>query len=325
MTGIGLWRINDDSPSRLSTGAVGLERNLEEWIEHDPALLERGLVIVGRQLRLEGGALDLLALDPQGRWVLIEIKRDRLRRDVIAQAIDYASCLKNIDAETLRRHCDGYLAQRNGGTLDVLLRERGRTIDDDEDLELIIYLVGAGVDPGLERMVGFLGDQASLAIRIVTFSVFNDPSGGVLLAREIHEHGMPDAPGATQRGTRLPAMSEEELLARARDNGIGAIVETIYDAAITAGLHPRLYAKSVMFAPPQNKTRCMIYLPIDRPDQLREGKIGVWVAADVFEEYYGIPETDVERELGASGRVYTDLPAAQRIAEGLSKLFSQQS
>jgi RecB family endonuclease NucS len=90
MNTIGLWHILDAGPERLQHAEVSVERDLEDWIEHDPSLLERGLVIVGRQIRLEGGPLDLLALDQQGRWVLIEMKRERLRREVIAQAIDYA-------------------------------------------------------------------------------------------------------------------------------------------------------------------------------------------------------------------------------------------
>jgi RecB family endonuclease NucS len=83
MRTIGLWQISDSGPSCLQNADVALERDLEVWIERDPALLERGLVIVGRQIRLESGPLDLLALDPQGRWVLIEIKRERLRREAL--------------------------------------------------------------------------------------------------------------------------------------------------------------------------------------------------------------------------------------------------
>jgi RecB family endonuclease NucS len=41
-------------------------------------------VVVGRQIDLEGGRLDLLAIDPQGRWTIIEIKRGTLRREAIA-------------------------------------------------------------------------------------------------------------------------------------------------------------------------------------------------------------------------------------------------
>ena len=73
MTGIGLWSIADGMPARLTADEVERERFLEDWIEADPDLLERGLTIVARQLRLEGCPLDLLAIDQQGRWVLIEI------------------------------------------------------------------------------------------------------------------------------------------------------------------------------------------------------------------------------------------------------------
>ena len=114
MDTIGLWQIGENGPARLKSAEVAAERDLDDWIERDPALLEHGLVIVGRQVRLEGGPLDLLALDPQGRWVLIEIKRERLRREVIAQAIDYASSLHRLDTGRLREQCDTYLRSTGG-------------------------------------------------------------------------------------------------------------------------------------------------------------------------------------------------------------------
>lgn len=154
MDTIGLWHITDTGPARLQSTELGAERDLEDWIERDPALLERGLVIIGRQIRLEGGPLDLLALDPQGRWVLIEIKRERLRRDVLAQAIDYASCLHRLDPAWLREQCDGYLRSKGRAeTLDALLEQRGRSLEAEADgRDVVIYLVGTGLDPGLERM-----------------------------------------------------------------------------------------------------------------------------------------------------------------------------
>jgi len=55
MSQIGLWHITDDGPKILKRGGIGLEKNLEAWIERDPSLLQIGLEIVGRQVRVEGG------------------------------------------------------------------------------------------------------------------------------------------------------------------------------------------------------------------------------------------------------------------------------
>ena len=63
--------------------SVDTERKLEEWIEAEPSIAEDGLVVVGRQVPFDGGPAVLLAIDPQGRWVVIKIKRGRILRDRI--------------------------------------------------------------------------------------------------------------------------------------------------------------------------------------------------------------------------------------------------
>jgi RecB family endonuclease NucS len=67
-----------------------------------PAYWRKGLTIVGRQFMTAAGPLDLLARDPQGRWVVIEIKRGVLRRETVAQALDYAACLAAFPSDELR-------------------------------------------------------------------------------------------------------------------------------------------------------------------------------------------------------------------------------
>ncbi len=71
MRRVGIWTITPGGPRRLASASLDLEQRLEEWIERDPALLDPDLTIVGRQMRLDAGLLDLLALDPQGRWIVI--------------------------------------------------------------------------------------------------------------------------------------------------------------------------------------------------------------------------------------------------------------
>ena len=68
----------------------------------NPTLLPGDLKIVGRQVKLDGGTLDLLAIDWQRRWVVIEIKRGRLYRKAVAQALDYAWSIERLDKSELK-------------------------------------------------------------------------------------------------------------------------------------------------------------------------------------------------------------------------------
>lgn len=387
MNTIGLWQIIETGPTRLPAAEVAAERDLEEWIERDPDLLERGLVIVGRQIRLEGGPLDLLALDPQGRWVLIEIKRERLRREVVTQAIDYVSCLHRVGPAWLQSRCDAYLRSKGSSdTLESLFRQRGRSLESaTEDRDVVIYLVGTSIDAGLERMVGFLVGHAELSVRIVTFAVFRNSHGGLTLAREIHElldaspapaspqplkpslwarltgllqTGSPRAsaphdvrpqgqlstadqrPSARERRVETPAPlgsaessgprqskpapRAEEVLALADQNGVGPVARTLYAAATDLGLHIRPWSTSIMFAPPASKSRCLFTVWTE-PRASRPGAAKVWVAAEVFQQFYGISELDLSAALGVgplSGFLWLDQQNADRLVAGIRRLLT---
>jgi Holliday junction resolvase-like predicted endonuclease len=319
---IGLWHIDESGPARLQGAEVAVERDLEAWIERDPALLERGLVIVGRQIRLESGPLDLLALDPQGRWVLIEIKRERLRREVLTQAIDYAACLDSAEPAWLREQCDAYLRQHgSASTLTALLDQRGRSLGGhDADREIVIYLVGTGIDAGLERMVAYMTSRAELAIRLVTFLPFQNPHGGLLLAREIHESD-DQSPLASRPSASAPAA--EEILRLGDENGVGTVMRTMHQAALDAGLHVRPWATSIMYAPQEAKKRCLFTVWAGRRPQT-PGVARAYIAPETFEQYFGIRETDLVAEIGQTGYFTLDAAVAESVARGIRKLLAKE-
>jgi len=51
-------------------------------------------MLIGRQKDTDFGGerVDLLTVAPDGAVVLVELKRDRTPREVVAQAVDYAYC-----------------------------------------------------------------------------------------------------------------------------------------------------------------------------------------------------------------------------------------
>ncbi|MFJ3222343.1 endonuclease NucS domain-containing protein [Streptomyces sp. NPDC086783] len=82
----GLWRV-DDKPVRVLKRPMPLESRLEELIEADPGILGRPLLLIGRQvLTRYGKVVDLLGMDAEGGLHVLELKRDRTPREVMAQA-----------------------------------------------------------------------------------------------------------------------------------------------------------------------------------------------------------------------------------------------
>ncbi len=144
MSKLGLWKVSEGKLIRIDESSIDLENDIENWIFEDPSLVQPGLEIVGRQISLEGGRLDLLAIDTQGRWVVIEIKKGTLYRETIAQVLDYASCIATISEEELRSKLDIYLGHRDT-SLDVVLDQRDAlTALDTEQRDLAMIIVGTG-------------------------------------------------------------------------------------------------------------------------------------------------------------------------------------
>ena len=101
MKNLKIWAIGNDDTAAV-TPLNSAEQAESEWLLEDiltrnPGMLEDGLTLVGRQTETAGGPLDLLGVDSNGRLVVFELKRGMLNRDAIAQVIDYASYVDQMD------------------------------------------------------------------------------------------------------------------------------------------------------------------------------------------------------------------------------------
>ena len=106
---MGLWRADGPTLTRLTPSGVAVERQLEDYIEADPMLLGQRLLLVGRQVPTShGGWIDLLAFDANGTVHVIELKRDRTPRDVVAQTLDYGSYVAALDRPSVVQIFESY-------------------------------------------------------------------------------------------------------------------------------------------------------------------------------------------------------------------------
>ena len=87
-------------------------KHLQEWLAHTPEALGEELLVI--QKEFDGFAdtrerLDLLALDKEGRLVVIENKLDDSGRDVVWQALKYAAYCSNLKRKDIPAIYQKYL------------------------------------------------------------------------------------------------------------------------------------------------------------------------------------------------------------------------
>lgn len=166
-----IWTVGTH-PTPLKAAQLASEQLLEEMIVAAPALLSDDWMLIGRQESTNhGGRIDLLAMAPDASLVLIELKRDRTPREVVAQALDYASWVEHLAAEDIAAI---YQRFRPEGELATDFRARfGQPLNVDElNQSHQIVIVAAELDASSERIVAYLNER-DIAINVLCFQVFH--------------------------------------------------------------------------------------------------------------------------------------------------------
>lgn len=175
-----IWQVGQQ-PTQLLGGKLASEALLEDMIVRDPRILSPEWMLIGRQeITAHGGRIDLLAIAPDGSLVLVELKRDRTPREIVAQALDYASWVANLGADRITQI---YGRFKPGQSLEADFQQRfGAALDEDSlNHAHQIIIVAAELDPSTERIVQYLNDR-DIAINVLFFQVF-EHSGQQLLSR----------------------------------------------------------------------------------------------------------------------------------------------
>src|SRR5437868_3842832 len=92
---IRIWSIGaEDILSDLPQAKLDFEKRIEGWLERDITIIADDLLPIARQYQTKhGGIIDLLCLDRDGDIVIVELKRDKTPRDIVAQALDYSASI----------------------------------------------------------------------------------------------------------------------------------------------------------------------------------------------------------------------------------------
>lgn len=177
-------RVFQPVPKR-NFGIERLEKNLEDWLGENPQLLGNEILLIGRQVKTDHGIIDLLALDPKGNAVVIELKRGRATREVVGQLNSYLTIVNRWSDRDLEKNANLIPYNKESSNLIKKFKEHfkcGQAPDFNADQ--IGVVVAEDYDPDFVAQIGGLRFEC----RVLQFSNFVTPSNDeYLLITPLHD------------------------------------------------------------------------------------------------------------------------------------------
>lgn len=222
---IRLWKVTeDDSLSEISQSALDLESRLQEWLARDVSVLDSGLLVIGREVETDfGRSIDLLCLDQSGDLTVIELKREKTPREVVAQALEYASWAVDLSPDQIIEIAENYLGQ--GSFENIFAQRFGGKIPESLNGGHRIIVVGSQIDERSERIIKYLSNTHGMNINAATFQYFRDSAGSEFLARVflIEPSEVEQRTFRKSTSRRRPNLTFDQLEALAEESGVAEL------------------------------------------------------------------------------------------------------
>jgi len=176
-----LYKLSNNTPVQVTAGKLANENMIHNWIAERPELLGLDLLIIGREVVApDRGRVDLLGIDEEGNLAILELKRDRTPREILAQVLDYASWVVTLSTREVHEIALKYLKKDLEGAFrerfDIALPE---TLNESHTM----VIIASKFDSSSQRIVRYLSETYDIAINTAFFSVFDD-EGKTLLATD---------------------------------------------------------------------------------------------------------------------------------------------
>ncbi|MFO8008318.1 MAG: endonuclease NucS [Candidatus Brocadiia bacterium] len=185
---VAIWKLGE-RVDRVGFEPMPSETQLEDILAEDISIIDPNLLLIGRQvLTGYGNYMDLLAMDADANLVVIELKRDRTPREVVAQLLDYGSWVRHLEDTDIASLFDDYVREHYPQDADTSLdqafcekfgvREMPEILNESHEL----VVVASELDASTERIVNYLADEYGVAVNAVFFRFFRD-GGNEYLSR----------------------------------------------------------------------------------------------------------------------------------------------
>lgn len=194
--------IEEGIVEKVKSDSIDYECYFESWLENSPSLLfdneDDGNTVlwIGRQVTANVGDVgkfpDLIGIDASGDLVIVELKKGKTPREVIAQILEYASwgsLLSYNDLDDLTRSYYANDTNNSGKSLEELFQEVFNIEDDinkedDFNRKQKLYIVAEEVSPIVRQVSEHLRDTYKVNINHLEYQVLRTKEGEYLLSVE---------------------------------------------------------------------------------------------------------------------------------------------
>ncbi len=192
-----IFRLEENKLIIAQETDVELEKHLENWLENSPSqtLTREDFLWIDRQpsAQDEEGTIfpDLLGVDSKGNLVIVEFKRGKTSRNVVAQLLEYAAWANELSSEQIHETAEAYFETRDefrGRTFPDAFREVFDILETDElpsfNQKLRMFVVAEEIAPRIASVCRFLRTSYGMDISCIDVSAFQTETGEVLVSTE---------------------------------------------------------------------------------------------------------------------------------------------
>jgi hypothetical protein len=175
---VGIWKING-KVEKINFSPLDDEKKLETILCSDLSILDPDYLLIGNQvLTAYGKVIDILAMNQEGDLVIVELKRNRTPRDVIAQILDYASWVSDLTIKDIENI---FLEKNNGKEFEKGYEEKfGNELPERINENHSLVIVASELDNSTERIINYISNFG-VPVNAVFFRYFEDGNAKFLV------------------------------------------------------------------------------------------------------------------------------------------------
>lgn len=264
------------------------EEDLEVLLENNPEYFFEGskVLIIGRQVTTNLNTfIDLLGIDKSGNTVVVELKRGKTPRETVAQLLEYASFIENLDYSQLNEIYQDYSGEES--SLEDYHQQYFQS-DSDEKVSFNkstrLIIVAQEISKEIRQTALFLRKKG-VDIYCMEFKYFETKSGEKIISSDFIV-GEEEFIRQKVQSVSLPKVDEKQFLSSLDKNGL-EVFQQIFEFAKQNALLVRWGSKGFSLSLEIDDSSIWLFLGYPPNSVFKQS---IYIRFEVFSQKTNYPE-----------------------------------